>query len=668
MSKKRKRRTGRPTRRLHSPKPPTLELTDEELFWVAALVPHVLASDETPPEEAAQLILEFSVPFPALVLPHVIGHSTVRRVVEVAEAALRLAPDSPRSLAFAAQVASVEGDHTRAASLMEAAWSAGDGNDALRQVRAVVLVAAGRILEALPDIDALCAEKPDNYCPQALRAEALTLVERRVAEPPGVACPCGSSRSYGDCCRGGDLEALRRFGDRVELDALGATLLEHLERQDGFSLRAAEEWRQACGPWWRDDSPLTRSERVLRDLWVAGWTASVHGDDNAWVGAAPRSPTVLEAFAALPETRRHHSDLVDAWVGAARLGMWQVEPDQRGPGVMVVDLLTSVKIYARIDPSVRDEVACPWSVLVGWMVPVGGMWRSLPGHVVLSPAEADTMLGRVNEVVGVMDKRDPDVPSDPAVEAIPPSLVTDPGPPHPPHVVMLMVATAGGMLPELLARARAGRSPHPFIGDPAERVRARVVVDDLGALWTGLLERDHITRPCCDELWWSTDPDPVSGLRKEAMHDLEDGDSVVATIRLDEGCLAVSVPLSGHLDDLLAVMREVEPSALVARQAISPPTDCPVSWAATSGVTAASVDLWELQWPDQAAFALHCCTPREAAQAIRTHPLLELLLRELEFHSARVRAEGRPAPDMAAVRERLDMTLPPTMLTVPAAA
>jgi hypothetical protein len=613
-----------------------------DAFWAAILVPHVLASEEFPPDEAAALVLEFAVPFPALMVPLVIGHSSVRRVAEVAMTALRLAPESPRALAFAAQVAAVQGDHARASDLMDAAWSAGDGNDALRQVRVVVMVSSGRILAALPQIDALYAEQPDRFGPQALRAEALTLLERRASGPAGTACACGSSLPYADCCQAGDLEALRRFGDRTDLDALSAMLLAHL---DGFTSHAADEWEQASGRRWRDVSSPTASELVLRRLWAADRRAGGN---------------VLESFAALPEVRRSHGDLVDAWVGSARMGMWQVDPDQRGPGVMLVDLLSNVKIYAAVDPVLQNDGVFPWSVLVGWTVPVGGIWRSLPGHVVLSPAEADRMLGRVHDVVGVTRKREPDVPSEPPAEAIPPRMLTDPGPPHPPHVVPLMLAAATGMLPELLAEARAHRPSRATGNDEVASVRARIDADDLGALWSGLLDRGDIHCQSCDELSWSVD----QGL--ESCN--EGGESIGARVRLDDGCLTASAGSRDHLDDILAVMRHIEPSTLVAREAVSRAGAPPAPWASPAGVSSSAVARWVQRWPDEAAFELHCSTPREAADDIKTHPLLELLLRELEFHAAGVRREGRPAPDMAAVRERLGMALPPTLLTVAAAA
>ena len=184
--------------------------------------------------------------------------------------------------------------------------------------------------------------------------------------------------------------------------------------------------------------------------------------------------------------------------------MWQVDPHQRGPGLILDDLLTGLKIYAAVDPRVRDDVADPWAVLVGTMVPDGGIWRSLPGLVVLSPAEADILVGGVHRLASVLVECGPgDVPQ-PTVKAIPPSMLPEIGPPPPPEVATVMVDTANGMLPELLAEARLGRMPQLNADDEVVvHVQARVTADDVSALWAGLLERDDIHLRSGDELWWS---------------------------------------------------------------------------------------------------------------------------------------------------------------------
>ncbi|TMK43134.1 MAG: hypothetical protein E6G66_15775, partial [Actinobacteria bacterium] len=437
--------------RPHGGKAATPRRADDDFaVWGVHLLTHVLASEAYSPEEAAEVVVEFPVTFPPLMVPVVVGQSCLRRVVDIAQAALRRAPASRNALAFAAQVATAEGDPARANLLMEEAWSAGEPDQGLRQTRAVILVAAGDVVKAIPEIDAQCVDSPDYFVPQALRAETLTLLERRVAGPAGEACTCGSGLPYAGCCREAELDALRRFEDRTDLEDLIRKLHAHLADLDGFISAAGEEWRRAHRQWWGGDYSLSESDLVLIALWGAGVIAPAPATATRWAVSGGRG-TVLEDFARLPEVRERHGRLIDAWVESARFGVWQVDPHQRGPGLILDDLLTGLKIYAAVEPGVRDDVADPWTVLVGPMVPDGGIWRSLPGLVVLSPAEADILVGRVNELASVVVECGPGDAPQLGVGAIPPSMLPEMGPPPPPEVARVLVDTANAMLPELLA-------------------------------------------------------------------------------------------------------------------------------------------------------------------------------------------------------------------------
>ncbi|MEA2587297.1 MAG: hypothetical protein QOH66_224 [Actinomycetota bacterium] len=672
MSRKQQRRRRRPGARLHRGKAGTPRMDDDIALWAVHLLTHVLASEAYSMEEAAELVVEFPTTFPPLMVPVVVGQSCLRRVVDIAAAALRRAPASRNALAFAAQVATAEGDHTRASLLMEEAWSAGEPDSGLRQTWAAVLVAAGGVAGAIPEIDALCVDYPNYFVPQALRAETLTLLERRVAGPADGACTCGSGLPYAGCCRGTELDALRRFGDRADLEDLIRKLHAHLAGLDGFLSVAGEEWLRAHRQWWGGDYSLSESDLVLSALWGAEVIVPAPGTAARWAVSAGQR-TLLEDFAALPEVRERHGKLMDAWVRSARFGTWQVDPDQRGPGLILSDLLTGLKIYAAVEPHVRDDIADPWSVLVGTMVPDGGIWRSLPGLVVLSPAEADILVGRVHRLASVLVECGPGDAARPSFEVIPPSMLPGMGPPPPPEVARVMADTANGMLPELLAEARLDRMSQLNADDEVVvHVQARVTADDGGALWASLMERDDIHLGPGDELLWSGRSLDATDRRRTALRlpdrgfvagratHAHEGDGVLvkAMVRMEKGCLVIWANSMERVDGILAVIREIEPLAVVARSAASTGA-APAPWADPKGTSAQAAALWEQEWPDQAVFALDCRTPREAAESIDNQPRLELVLRELEFHAARVRRQGRPAPDMAAVRERLGMKLPP---------
>jgi hypothetical protein len=154
-----------------------------------------------------------------------------------------------------------------------------------------------------------------------------------------------------------------------------------------------------------------------------------------------------------------------------------------------------------------------------------------------------------------------------------------------------------------------------------------------------------------------------------ALHAREgDGLLIKAMVRLEGAWLAIWANSRERFDGILAVICEIEPSAVVVRTASCTGGAPPAPWADPRGTSAQAVALWEEQWLDQEVFALDCRTPREAAESIENQPRLELELRELEFHAARVRRQGRPAPDMAAIRELLGMKLPPMVSMVPATA
>jgi hypothetical protein len=167
-------------------------------------------------------------------------------------------------------------------------------------------------------------------------------------------------------------------------------------------------------------------------------------------------------------------------------------------------------------------------------------------------------------------------------------------------------------------------------------VQARVTADDVGALWASLLERDDIHLGPGDELLWSGRSLDATDHRRTALRlpdrgfvagratHVHEGDGVLvkAMVRMEEACLAIWANSRERIDGILAIICEVEPSAVVARTATSTGGEPPAPWAGPKGTSAEAVALWEKLWPDQAVFALDCRTPREAAESIENYPRL----------------------------------------------
>src|SRR5437879_12411622 len=82
--------------------------------------------------------------------------------------------------------------------------------------------------------------------------------------------------------RGTELDALRRFEDRADLEDLIRKLHAHLAGLDGFISVAGEEWLRAHGQWWGGDYSLSESDLLLSALWGAEVIAPAPGTAARW--------------------------------------------------------------------------------------------------------------------------------------------------------------------------------------------------------------------------------------------------------------------------------------------------------------------------------------------------------------------------------------------------
>ena len=636
--RRRRRRIQQERRKRQVRQPPNEDLVP----WMGLLMVHVLASEECSAAEAGLVVVQLPATMPPLTVPTVVRLASLERAVEVADEALKIAPGSRNALAFAAQVAIEQGDIGRAQSLISAAWSAGEPDEGLRQNRAAILLAAGSLVEAVPEIETLCAEYPHHWGPQALRARVLALADQRVALDPQAACPCGSGRPSGACCRPVASDALCRFREGADLAGLSERLRAYLADLDGFMAFVDHRWQRVDGgPGVTAADAATRPS--LRVVWGAALVAAAPGTQAGWAVSGDQPP-VLEAFASLPDVEGGCPAAIRECLLRARFGLWQMQPDGDGPGLVVDDLLTGMKVCAAPGPGLRAGVADPWSVIVGPLVRDTGVWRVFPGFAVLSPRQADRFVGQVHRMVGLTEAAEGGAAWGAGI--IPPSMLAEAGPAIPADLAELMLSMAWRALPDLLPDACAG-------AEDARRgdVRALVAADDVPAIWAGLLERDDMV-PTDDELLWTGHP--VSGA-DPARWSLDDAvQPARAAARIDEDFLAIWADSEECLADLLAISQGLEPSARIARRAAGPGTGSAL-WASPSGPDDEALARWQQAWPEEALFSLGCRTPREAAGGVERRLLLELELRELEFWAARARRHGLPAPDMAAIRERLEL-------------
>ncbi|MDQ6778335.1 MAG: hypothetical protein M3071_19425 [Actinomycetota bacterium] len=76
--------------------------------------------------------------------------------------------------------------------------------------------------------------------------------------------------------------------------------------------------------------------------------------------------------------------------------IWQISDPEPGPGLWLTDIVTGVRRYAAIPPEQLPGIS-RWSVLLGALVSLDGVWRSTGAVVLLHPSEGDGAAEWVHE-------------------------------------------------------------------------------------------------------------------------------------------------------------------------------------------------------------------------------------------------------------------------------
>jgi len=113
-------------------------------------------------------------------------------------------------------------------------------------------------------------------------------------------------------------------------------------------------------------------------------------------GHQPR--TVLTEFAADPGTPAFLARRAVDWDGQARYGLWQMIYPDPSPGVGCVDVASGIRRYIAFPPGLLDGTP-RWTVWLGGVIPVDGVWRAAGTGVRLSPLEADAMAEAIDKAV-----------------------------------------------------------------------------------------------------------------------------------------------------------------------------------------------------------------------------------------------------------------------------
>ncbi|HYT80254.1 MAG TPA: tetratricopeptide repeat protein [Actinomycetota bacterium] len=654
-------------------------------------------------EVSAKAVLEIEAgePVPPGLASAIASRTSPSRAREVVASLERLEPESLTTIELVAQVAELEDDFGRAAKIREGALTRSE-HPRLRFHLAHAYLELHRMADALELLEPLTQQDPEDELVGAIFADALVEADHHLA---GVGsrrpCPCGSGQRYGRCCRPREQRAVERFRDPSPLYELREALKRYSERPEFEPTVTAgvEEWLSELGQAGSESGKSVIDEAELRLLVERTWYLIPVPDGGS--GSSER--TILERFADDPATAPHLARRARDWADGARYGLWQVDELELGPASLITDILTGTRLFASIPPEIREGLP-RWTVIMGALIPVDGVWRTGAATMRIGSREGDDIANELLNLAAEYTRkagragrgprgrggskpkgsaRTRPLPDVPAVEPGTPTAALNDlrEETASPELAGLLSRLTASLLPSLYAEV-AGRAARPVAvtntdGDPLLFVTARVEVDDPAKVRARLLANaDFEALDDDDTVAWlgreMTRPERDTAMAEARAFAERQGTELVeesdkpqrysrGTLGFDAGGISVEVNSMERLDRLVAILREIGASPrVVSRDVVDPAGEVELlrsggSGSPPGGGSAEAARAWQQVWLDEAVPALGGLTPREAAEGLDSRPLLESLLRDLEWRWESARARGSSVPDIDAIRLELGM-------------
>lgn len=315
---------------------------------------------------------------------------------EVSEAVrlLRASADDPPGVAvlsFAAAVAHAQGDeqaeHGYTAELLARVRDA-EGSRLWRDVVCCISF-IGHPGEAIELVEPYLREHPDDK-------DVALDYSWMLKEAVGLPAPGEREQA-----------ALQRFADPSGLAEVKRAVMEYMERT---------EWGELIEAKGADTLDLIPGQRLtvpaLQECAGLALEAAVRGTQSGIEGlsvkqlidlyeSGHRPQTVLTAFAADPETPAYLARRAADWAEYAHYGLWQMVYPTASPGVECTDLASGTSRYIAFPHGTLDGVP-RWTVWLGGVIPVDGVWRATGTGIRLSPAEADAVAETVSKATEKM--------------------------------------------------------------------------------------------------------------------------------------------------------------------------------------------------------------------------------------------------------------------------
>ena len=646
-------------------------------------------SPATPPERVAALVVqEFEDrPSPPGLAIRLRLDGSEERARAVAAEVQRRAPGSVTALTLAAEIAGAfDHDQARVDELLDEALDAYLDPDGAVEF-AQHMLASGRQLDAIELVREVLLDEPEDEDAQEVYGRALEQLHRRME----------AGEKLGRAGR----EELARFADRERLYALREAMRILVEERRPELLvplsDSVRDWMgqlreaqgdESGGPFGLEPGDdEERSEALFRFAMEHAWLMEPNNDDDADEESGlmfegepglDESCAPLALLASDPDVSPEISSAAREWLDSVTYGLWQVADPEPAPGLWLIDIVTGVRRYAEIPPEQLPGMS-RWSVLLGALVSLDGIWRSTGAVVLLRPSEGDGAAEWVHDATDAIAQavagkraRRPGRRREPEPHGV---LVAH-AEPLDPSVAALMSKVLGSLLPGIAGEVWRRRAAGPKLtntdGHRLRLITADVAVDDPAAVTRTLAAHADFRTEGAGELsWWGrelTGTERAGALAQVRSlggegEPIEEPDEPQRWLRgrlepRPDG-FEVSVNSEERLQALVELLRELGANPELGRRSvIDPAQDMPpiqLGMPMPFGASQDAVDAWQSLWPDERVPALGGATPRTASRREQTRPRLEAVLREFE-HDAHVLARaGRPAPDLDRLRAELQM-------------
>lgn len=611
--------------------------------------------------------------------------SSKERLAEAAEAMLASGgePESTPSLTaltFAAEVARVEGNAERNRELLDQALALGADGPKRQMVLLDHLRAGSRLADCLSLLEGVLRDAPDDNHAAESYGKAIQEAYGRVThQEPSEQCPCGRGASWQECCGPRERAALDRFTDRSDMTAITnavAAFLANSEYGRVIDDQVADCVADYDDLEWNPDD-LASSRELLAEH--ALLTAKLPADD---VGA-------LAAFAADLSVPRELAAKANNWREYIQYGLWRIDDPSAAPGLWCTDICSGVVRYAEFPG--RLAGGWPrWSVWLGGLVPIDGVWRATGAGLRLSPAEADAIAEFVDDrsasladaVAGKKTRSAQPPERIPFGNAKPEGVLVDWREPVRSTVASVIGVVVGLSLARIVGELCLHRWSPPALrnsdGEEMCFVTVEIAVNDSDQVSEKLAARPGFEREPDDpaRFTWYGMRFPEAqrkgtlakpGAQMDAFGlagaDLEDPEEpewwARGRLRVGAGQIVAEVNSEKRLVRLLDVLSKIGAAPTVTSEKRTDPAQyLDLTWlrGESPGLRGAapSGEGWEKYWLDEQVPALGGRSPLEATSP-KERLVLEALLRQLEYESDVLVAEGKQGIDTDWLRQELDM-------------